>query len=298
MNTRFLLTLQIYDHNVNTQTNLIDGYSVSIRITSLPHRGTLYSSSMEPITTLPPSGRVCNTTLYFQPVEGEYSLSTYTQFNCTLENYYGISNPITLSIFVDWVNSAPIVPSKHFQLSTHESLVVDVDVIDMDNDKNYTRILSVSPACSIPQSLFYNFSFPITFVGGNSTCFVELVVGDSHGLESNQTVFSFTVINQIEPLFAVLDVDQGTNTSFSLTSISTDYIIDNNTNYGSVQVNNQSSLLYMADPFYFSQPSHSIHGKELHNPDQFMQYRFLHKGIPSPVYALQIRIHHINTPPS
>lgn len=301
MNTRFPLSISIYDHNVNTQTNIGDGYGVSLRILSLPHRGTLYSSSMQPITILPPSGLLNTGSLYYEPIHGEHSEEVYTQFNVTVENMYGVSNPKALSIFVDWVNSAPVVPPKSFMLTTHQPLTVELEVVDVDDDKNYTRVVSHSPSCMLLQpTLTYNFSLTLQFVGGDNACTVELVVGDSHGLESNLTMYTFTVSNQIQPMFTSIHVNQGLNTTIIPVEGIPDLVYDilNNTQYGTMQVSQNASLIYYADPYFFSEPSETIYGMPLNNSDPIITYQLTHKGIQSPIFYLTIIVHHVNTPPS
>lgn len=303
MNTRFVLPITIYDHNINTQTNLINGYSSSLILLSLPHKGFLFRSNLDPITEIPSSGLLLdNTTLYYEPISDEFSESVYTTINVTLENSYGRSHVKRISIFVDWVNSPPIILNKTLTLSTHQSLTIPIDVIDVDNDTVYTRVLSVSPSCSlnhplIIQELFITIQYEGRSIPAlNDTCSILFVVGDLHGLESAPGEYTFIITNQLQPSVTSVHINQGDNRTVLQSDFNTTFVVLNNTQKGMIVPTN-NTLFYYSDPSFFSDPSTDIHGNALNNPHQHVEYSILHKGILSPVYSLQLIIHHINTPP-
>ena len=68
------LTIPVFDNNVNSNINLVPGYSITVRLMSLPHKGQLYSHTMALLTSLPAGGLVLtNHTLFYQPLPGEYN---------------------------------------------------------------------------------------------------------------------------------------------------------------------------------------------------------------------------------
>lgn len=303
MNTRFAIPITIYDHNINTQTNLFNGYSSSLILLSLPHKGSLFRSNLDPITEIPSSGLLLdNTTLFYEPISDEYSESTYTTINVTLENDYGRSHVKRISIFVDWVNSPPIVLNKTLTLSTHKSLTIPIDVIDADNDTVYTRVLSVSPSCSLAHSFVMQGLFITVQYEGrdtpslNDTCNILFVVGDSHGLESAPGEYTFIVTNQLQPSVTSIHINQGENKTILQNDFNSTFVVLNNTQKGIIVPTN-NTLFYYSDSSFFSDPSTDIHGNALNNPHQQVDYAILHKGILSPSFSLQLIIHHINTPP-
>lgn len=78
MNSRFRIDIPIHDYNLNSHTNLVSGYSITVKLMSLPHRGQLYLHSLSKLTSLPPDGLVLtNTTLFYQAPVGEFSETPY-----------------------------------------------------------------------------------------------------------------------------------------------------------------------------------------------------------------------------
>ena len=303
MNSVFPVEIIVYDYNSIVSGNESD--DIEVYLISLPHRGFLYSSTMSIIQSLPSSGLLLsNTTLFYEPISGEFNTSVYTDIKVKVKNPYGISNPKTLSIYVDWINSPPITQDLSFHMNTHEVFSIDIDIIDVDNDKNYTQILFISPECSIlTPSLFYSFTLSIQYIGGydtqsNNTCIVQFVVGDSHGLESNLTTYTFFITNEIQPITFSFIVNQGENSTISPISNYSDCILQVITSptHGQMIVQNKS-FLYLADSWYFSSPSTTIYHQDLHNPHESCSFIILHKGITSLPFTIQLIIQHINTLP-
>lgn len=74
MNTLIEIVVPVFDNNLNSNTNLVSGYTVTTRLMTLPHKGQLYSSTMSPLKSLPSTGLVLDSlTLYYQPISGEYN---------------------------------------------------------------------------------------------------------------------------------------------------------------------------------------------------------------------------------
>ena len=73
MNTRFPITIPIYDYNLHSSTNLIPNYFISITLLSLPTVGVLYTDALSPLNSLPAEGLLLtNVSLYYQPPQGFY----------------------------------------------------------------------------------------------------------------------------------------------------------------------------------------------------------------------------------
>ena len=78
MNSRFRIDIPVHDYNLNSHTNLISGYAVTVKLMSLPHCGELYSQSLSKLTSLPTGGLVLsNTTLFYQAPTDEFSETPY-----------------------------------------------------------------------------------------------------------------------------------------------------------------------------------------------------------------------------
>ena len=313
MNERFLVDVSVTDFNLATNTNIVSNYSIQLILYSLPHRGQLFSSTMQPITEVSNEGIILNGTLfYFQGEVGEYSESEYTNVTLGVRNPFGESNPTVLSIFVDWVNSPPITYNRSFNITTDSALHIDIEVTDVDGDVSYTHFISISLACvilSLPEtSTLYQTEFDIAFVGDlthSNQCIVQFIVGDSNGLESNLTTYTFLAVNLLQPAMTLLRVNQSEPTnailSFLLsnhTVVTTDYsiVIVTEPRYGRYSLSN-SVLHYQSDEFYFSNPSVDINGHSLKLENDSMEYIVYHKSVPSIRYQLQIEILHVNTPP-
>ena len=117
MNSIFPVEIIVYDYNSIVSGNESD--NIEVYLISLPHRGFLYSSTMSIIQSLPSSGLLLsNTTLFYEPISGEFNTSVYTDIKVKVKNPYGISNPKTLSIYVDWINSPPITQDLSFHMNT------------------------------------------------------------------------------------------------------------------------------------------------------------------------------------
>ena len=303
MNTRFPVNIPVFDNNVNMNINLFDGYQVTTRLFSLPHKGSLFfkqDSVFSLIQSIPADGLLVSSSLYYQPIDGEFSEEIYTQFNITVSNIYGSSSLKTINLYVDWVNSALIIPAKSFNMTTHIPFQVDIDVIDIDNDKNYTRFIAVSSACVVLQPTFhYGFSFTVEYLGGSDVCTVEFVCGDSHGLESNHTIYTFTVSNELQPVIETVDIFQGENITLPLIdSVSlVEIVLLNNTHMGTVSLFNLTTISYYSDASYFSFPTQNIHGQSLDNPNPSFCYQFKHKTLLSPIYSFSFKVIQVNSPP-
>ena len=208
MNRMSPLSIPLYDFNVDSHSNLFEGYSSEMRLMSLPQKGTLYSSAMSPIVSLPPTGLVIlNSTFFFLPNPGEFGSDIYATLVFSLQNSYGTLSPKSVSIIVDWVNSDPIVADHNYTLSTTEIKHVVIDVVDHDGDKNYTRFVQISPNCRLltplHNDLLYDFAFDMEYVGGaggsEDDCVIEYLVGDSHGGKSAPANLRFHVTNTLSP---------------------------------------------------------------------------------------------------
>ena len=74
MDSRIRIVIPVHDYNLNSNTNLVPDYFVTVKLMSLPVIGQLFSSSMTPITSVPPAGiLLSNTTLFYQPPPGAFS---------------------------------------------------------------------------------------------------------------------------------------------------------------------------------------------------------------------------------
>ena len=313
MNSIFPIELSIQDYNLDTNTNLVDNYTMQIILRSIPHKGQLYFSTMQPIESCPSEGIVLNfTTLYYQPEYNEYNTTEYSNFTVQVENPYGISNPITISIFVNWVNQPPVTWDCWFNITTDAPSTVDIEMIDIDGDAAYTRFLSISPLCSVSDlssDLILNKTqFEVWFIGNSmqsDNCSVQFVVGDSHGLESNVTTYWFTAVNTLSPQFSMLSVNQFETTNLcggGVTTNGTDLTSEVELQivamprFGTIE-KVDIGLQYCSHEFYFSSPSQTIYGKNIGNPMDSIEYVIVHKGIASPSFTLHIDIVHNNTIP-
>ena len=313
MNPIFPIEISIQDYNLETSTNLVDNYTVQLILLSLPHRGQLYFSSMQPIVMCPPEGIVLNsTTLYYQPEFNEFSESEYSNITLQVENPFGLSNPKSISIFVEWVNQPPVTWDCWFNITTDAPHSVEIDMLDVDGDAAYTRFVSISPTCAVSDlssDLILNKTqFEVWFIGDSaqsSNCSIQFVVGDSHGLESNITTYWFTAINTLFPELSEISVNQSETTNVSLPILSTngtlmtlevELQIVAMPRFGTIESVN-GALQYCSQEFYFSSPSTTIYGKSLENPMDSIEYVIIHKSISSPPYKLNINIVHQNTLP-
>ena len=314
MNSVFPVELLIQDYNLDTNTNLVDNYTVQIILRSIPPIGQLFYATMQPINSCPPEGIVLNsTTLFYQPEYNEYSATEYSNFTVQVENPYGISNPIPISIFVAWVNQPPITWDCWFNITTDTSSIVDIEMIDSDGDAAYTRFLSISPVCSISDlsndMILNNTRFEVWFIGNSlqsDNCSIQFVVGDIHGLESNITTYWFTAVNTLSPQLSLMSVNQYEKTNLSLPIVSTsgtdltsevELQIVTMPRYGTIENVGNKILQYCSYEFYFSSPSQTIYGKDIGNSMDSIEYVIIHKGVSSPSYTLLIDIVHNNTIP-
>ena len=313
MNTLFPIQLSIRDYNMETNTNLIDNYTVYLILLSVPHQGQLYLSTMQPIYSCPTEGIILNTTtLYFQPELNEFSETEYANLTVQVVNNYGASNPKSISIFVDWVNQPLITWDCWFNITTDSPSLIEIEMLDIDGDATYTRFISISPSCSISDLtdtlILYKMQFEVWFLGDSSQsngCRIQFVAGDSHGLESNITTYWLHAVNDLYPEFSQITVNQNELTNISLSILSSNHTLMTSEvelqlvtmpRFGEIEVL-KNWLQYRSQEYYFSSPSSTIYGKSLENSMDWIEYIIIHKSISSPIYKLSIDILHKNTIP-
>ena len=305
MNRMSPLSIPLYDFNVDSHSNLFEGYSSEMRLMSLPQKGTLYSSAMSPIVSLPPTGLVIlNSTFFFLPNPGEFGSDIYATLVFSLQNSYGTLSPKSVSIIVDWVNSNPIVADHNYTLSTTEIKHVVIDVVDHDGDKNYTRFVQISPNCRLltplHNDLLYDFAFDMEYVGGaggsEDDCAIEYLVGDSHGGKSAPANLRFHVTNTLSIQQTTFEVEEGMTSEIDLRL--DDVFVDLVTlpSHGLLS-GNSSLLLYSAEEFYFTSPKIDADGNPIGHEDEGFACTVVHKGLSSPLFHLTLVILNVNSPP-
>ena len=307
MNATSPISLPLYDFNIDSSTNVFEGYSSSMSLLSLPARGTLYSSSMEAISSLPPSGLpIVNSTFFFEPIPGEFASEPYATLVFSLQNSYGTLRPKTVSIFVDWVNHVPIVHDRNYTLSTSEVKTVAIDVVDYDGDKNYTRFVQISPNCRVltpmENGVLFGFAFAIEYemssVEGaeEDVCTVELVVGDSHGGESSPATLRFHVTNLLSLNRTVFEVREGVSSLLDL-EFDEEVVVELTRfpTHGELW-GNSTLLTYVAEPLYFTSPKIDADGDPIGHEDEGFACRVIHKGLASPSLEAVLVIQNVNSP--
>lgn len=306
MNQLSPLSIPLYDFNVDSQSNLFDGYFSEMRLVALPQKGILYSSSMEPIVSLPPTGLlILNSTFFFLPDPGDFGSDIYASMVFSLQNSYGTLSPKSVSIIVDWVNSDPIVSNHNYTLSTTETKHVVIDVIDHDGDKNYTRFLQISPNCCLltplHNDLLYDFTFDVEYAGGaegsEDDCIIEYLVGDAHGGESSPAILHFHVTNTLSLPQTIFEVKEGITSIMDL-HLEEDVIVHLVTLPSHGLLSGNSSLLsYVAEDFYFTSPRVDADGYAIGHDDESFACTLIHKGLSSPLFHLTLIILNVNSPP-
>ena len=331
MNTRFPITVPIYDYNLHSSTNLLPNYFSSVKLFSLPTVGMLYSDFHSPLNLLPEEGLLLtNINLYYQPPQGFYHSSIpyviycliviirCTNLTLQLSNPYGSSNRKQLDIFVDWINHSPIVSNSTFSFSATDVHHTVLTIQDEDGDKAFTKILNISNECQIANLpadgiLMSSFQYDIFFTGMTNhsflvesvTCQVLLIVVDSGGLQSNIAQIQYSITNDVIPRTSVIQVweNQPAFIEIELQTLDHRILQPGIQDIQVVQspthgiINTTYPFRYQPDQFYFSNPGFNHWGDLIGMENDTLVVQSVYEGLKSSPFLITIIISNINNPP-
>lgn len=215
---------------------------------------------------------------------------------------------------MDWINHAPIVHDGTYSFSTDSTHHTILTIDDEDGDKAYTRIISISPRCSIDglpsTGILQSFNYIILYIGDNTLdqlhdqCIVRLVVGDTHNLESEEATITYSITNTLIPFSTILYANEATESVLEVTMQGTNgSILIEDVSFELVEnpvhgvINSTYPFSFISDLYYFSYPETDINGNNLNMSNDSLQLYAIHKGIRSSVFTFTIVILHVNTKP-
>ena len=111
-----------------------------------------------------------------------------------------------------------MVHDAHYTFTTAEQCLTTLTIDDEDGDKDYTRIVDVSPHCRIvdlpANRTFHAFRFLVEYLGNDQirssdSCVIRLVVGDTHNAESTEATITYNITNALLPASSIHFVEQG-----------------------------------------------------------------------------------------
>ena len=239
---------------------------------------------------------------------------SFTNITLILSNPYGISNLKTLQIYVDWLNHAPTVHNASYSFTTDSTHHTLLEIDDEDEDKAYTRIISISPRCSVENlpstGIIQSFDFSVVYLGDEGLdqlqdiCTIRLVVGDTRGLESEEAVLTYIITNTLIPSSMILHADEATDSLFEVTMQNTTSVIPvDEVSFELIErplhgvINETYPFVFISELYYFSDPDTDINGNNLNMKNDSLQMYVIHKGIRSSVFTFTVIIHHVNTKP-